>query len=251
MIEVAGLSFGYPRQRPILRNVEVSVGDGCVLGVFGRSGVGKSTFLRLLAGLERPLEGRIVVNGAVVNGPSKNVGLMFQSYALFDWFSCIDNLRVAMRMGGQRSTRADCFDLLDRVGLASVADAFPRTLSGGMRQRLALARAMSTRPQALLLDEPFSALDMKTKADTIVSTFANIRANSLTAVLVAHDPATIIEYCDQIAILSGCPAQISVPSAISADLRAARSSLNPAERHALNTTVVAAIEQAMSSPQEE
>jgi ABC-type nitrate/sulfonate/bicarbonate transport system ATPase subunit len=245
MLELRSVSFGYAPHQKILADVELRVAPGEVVGIFGRSGSGKSTLLRLMAGLERPREGLVALDGEELRRPCQKIGLMFQGYALFDWYDCMTNIAVAMRIAGERPTRDHCLSLLAAVGLRQVADRYPRHLSGGMRQRLALARAMATEPRVLLLDEPFSALDTKTRSDTVAATFARIRAEGVSAVVVAHDPLSIIRHCDRALIVSGVPACLAVPGSVPNDLVVARRSLSPEEEEDFYKQVASSIETAV------
>lgn len=223
MLEAKNVSFAYASGEPVLRDLSLSVGAGEIMGLFGRSGTGKSTTLRLLAALECPTSGQVLLDGVRFTRPSVRVGMMFQSYALFEWYSCLDNVAVALRMAGRRPHRATALEFLELVGLERVAQVLPNALSGGMRQRLALARALAVEPDVLLLDEPFSALDTHTKAETINATFGNLHDRAIAAIVVAHDPGTVVPHCDKILILQGRPATTMVPRDVPDDLRTFRS----------------------------
>jgi NitT/TauT family transport system ATP-binding protein len=145
-----------------LRDVELTLQDGEFVALLGPSGCGKSTLLRIITGLQKPGRGEVLYRGRVVQGVNPKAAIVFQTFALFPWLTVQDNVEVALKAQGmppsQRSQRA--LDLLDRVGLDGFETAYPRELSGGMRQKVGFARAMAVEPELLCLDEPFSALDV-------------------------------------------------------------------------------------------
>ena len=181
---------------------------GEIVALVGHSGSGKSTLLRLIAGLERPDSGSIAIAGAVVCGngsfvppEARGVGMMFQDYALFPHLSVIDNLkfglaRIAPREAGDRARTA-----LARIGLAARAADFPHALSGGEQQRVALARALLPAPRILLMDEPFSNLDRRTRDRIRDETTSILRESGTTAILVTHDPEDAMRIADRIMLM--------------------------------------------------
>jgi NitT/TauT family transport system ATP-binding protein len=149
----------------VLRDISVEIGDGEFVGFVGPSGCGKTTFLRIVSGLEPANEGTVSVDGRIVTGPGRDRGFVFQSDSLLPWRSVLGNTVVGLELAGRIST-ADLDrtrKLLDLVGLSGFEAYYPRQLSGGMRQRVNLARALAIDPQILLMDEPFSALDAQTR----------------------------------------------------------------------------------------
>jgi NitT/TauT family transport system ATP-binding protein len=149
----------------VLRDISVAVDDGEFVGLVGPSGCGKTTFLRIVCGLEPADSGTISVDGAVVSGPGRDRGFVFQSDCLLPWRSVLDNTIVGLELAGRiRGTDLErTRNLLNLIGLAGFESYFPRQLSGGMRQRVNLARALAIDPKILLMDEPFSALDAQTR----------------------------------------------------------------------------------------
>ena len=151
---------------PALEPLSLTVDDHDFLVLLGPSGCGKSTLLRIVAGLDQPTAGRVLVNGAPVRGPGADRGMVFQSYTLFPWLTVEENIRFGLREKGMAEAEQArvAAHYIARVGLAGFEHHYPRTLSGGMQQRTALARALANDPEILLLDEPFGALDNQTRA---------------------------------------------------------------------------------------
>lgn len=206
MLQLADIHFSYRPNEPVLDGVTLELKQGEVAALFGKSGSGKSTLLKIASGLEHPDTGTVLVDARPLSRPSGSIGMMFQGYALFEWFSAARNISVARSMAGLRADPAAVSDLLELVGLDSKSRAYPGSLSGGMRQRLALARALSTEPLYLLLDEPFAALDLNTKAEIAKFTFNSLRSRNIGALVVAHEPETVLPYCDRAYVLTGTPA---------------------------------------------
>jgi NitT/TauT family transport system ATP-binding protein len=157
------LSFAYNQDETILRHIALDVPEGQFVSLLGPSGSGKSTLLRLIAGLERPTLGRIVWKGVEITGTSIDRAVVFQNYSLFPWFTAEANVALAVAKAHPGLSRAQRFELardyLSRVGLGEAAEKYPFQLSGGMRQRAAIARALALEAPVLLMDEPFGALD--------------------------------------------------------------------------------------------
>src|SRR5271169_6866311 len=153
---------------PVLSDVSMSLKTGEIVALLGRSGSGKSTLLRLIAGLTRPTQGTVTISGEPVNGPAKEVAMVFQSFALFPWLNVLDNVEIGPRANGVPldETRQRALKAIDTIGLDGFESAYQKELSGGMRQRVGFARALVMQPTILLMDEPFSALDVLT-AETL------------------------------------------------------------------------------------
>jgi len=207
-------------------DVAVAVAAGEVLALAGPSGAGKTSALRVAAGLLRPERGRVTCGDEVwldtargVDRPpeARRCGYVFQEYALFPHLSAWQNVAYPLRGVRRGERRRRALALLDRFGLAARADAMPRTLSGGERQRVALARALARQPDALLLDEPLSALDARTRAEAARTLAALLREAEAPAVLVTHDFAEAAELADRVAILDrGQILQSSTPDELAA-----------------------------------
>jgi iron(III) transport system ATP-binding protein len=195
---------------PALTGVNLSVRRGEVACLVGPSGSGKSSLLRLIAGIEHPSSGRVVIDDVEVAGPGtfveperRRVGMVFQDYALFPHLSVEAN--VAFGLGSWR--RADAAravrEMLDRVDLTRHAAAYPHMLSGGERQRVALARALAPKPRVLLMDEPFSSLDGRLRDRVRLETLELLRDTGITSVIVTHDPREAVRIADRVALLRG------------------------------------------------
>lgn len=194
---------------PAVDGISLEVAAGEIVALVGHSGSGKSTLLRLVAGLERPDAGTIAIGGNIVAGPhtfvppeARGVGMMFQDYALFPHLSVIGNMtfglvRVPAAEANERARAA-----LDRIGLTARAHDFPHTLSGGEQQRVALARALLPAPRILLMDEPFSNLDRRTRDRIRDETTEILRESGTTAILVTHDPEDAMRIADRIMLMA-------------------------------------------------
>ena len=219
---------------PVLGGVDLAVGPGERVGILGRSGVGKSTLLQILAGLVAPSSGRVRVEGAEMRGPVPGCTVMFQRPALLPWASVLDNVLLPARLSGRlRRDRDGCTAqarrLLDDLGLAERADAAPHQLSGGQQQRVALARALASAPRILLLDEPFSALDPEMRAALRADVLRLARARGLTLVVVTHDLADVAALAGRAVVLGGRPAGVVADFPLGADAEAElRRRLGPA-----------------------
>src|SRR4051794_6362434 len=153
---------------PVLKDVSLTLRSGEIVALLGRSGCGKSTLLRLISGLTRPTTGTVTLDGKPVDGPAEGVAMVFQSFALFPWLTVLDNVEIGPRAIGVPldETRKRALKAIDTIGLDGFESAYPKELSGGMRQRVGFARALVVQPKILLMDEPFSALDVLT-AETL------------------------------------------------------------------------------------
>jgi NitT/TauT family transport system ATP-binding protein len=199
-------------QRLVLDGVSFEVGAGEFVSIMGRSGVGKTTLLRILAGLHEPSGDSVVrFGGEAVAGPPEGVSIVFQDYAssLLPWRSVGRNVELPLE---GRLSKADrqvrVAEALEMVGLADRSDSQPFELSGGMQQRVQLARALVSRPAALLMDEPFGALDALTKAELEDQLLAIFAATGTTVVFVTHDIEEAVYLSDRVLVLDGTPAQI-------------------------------------------
>ena len=200
MIEVKNLYTGYCRDKPLLKDFNYSF-DTKVYGILGQSGCGKTTLLRTIAGLMKPLLGEVVINEEVVTKASKNnVYMMHQNYTSFDWLKCLDNVLIAKkvkgRVNGEDIDRAK--QIIALVGLEGNEDKFPKQLSGGMRQRLALARTLFMSPEIILMDEPLSALDVNTREIMQDLIIQKHKETNNTIIMVTHSREEAKKMCDVI-----------------------------------------------------
>ncbi len=176
-VKGANKSFRRPNGEPlvVLESVDLTLKEGELVGLLGRSGSGKSTLLRLIAGLSNPNGGSVEYLGKPVAGPPPGIAMVFQSFALFPWLTVLENVQIGLEAMGvaQAEMRSRALAAIDMIGLDGYESAFPRELSGGMRQRVGFARAVVTHPNILLMDEPFSALDVLT-AETLRTDFLDL-----------------------------------------------------------------------------
>ena len=194
----------------VLDRVELEARPGQVVSVLGPSGCGKSTLLRLLAGFESPTSGDVLLDGVPVRAPSPARGMVAQAGGLFPWLSLRDNLAYGPRALGRPGSevRETVDDLLAATGLQGFADALPRALSGGMRQRAAIAQVLANRPPVLLLDEPFGALDAQTRLRMHEWLGALLAERPTTTLLVTHDVEEALLLGDRLMLLSARPARV-------------------------------------------
>jgi len=211
-IDLRGLWHRFPQQAPgawVLQNLDLSLQPGELLGLLGPSGCGKTTLLRLIAGLERPDRGQVHLDGRPVAGADswvsperRGVGMVFQDYALFPHLTAWQNACFGLRSAGRRRQGQERVRwLLTLVGLDALADRYPHELSGGQRQRLALVRALAPSPAVLLLDEPFSNLDVEVRRHLRSELPSLLKTCGTSGVLVTHDPEEALAICDRIAVL--------------------------------------------------
>ncbi|MDQ2091795.1 ABC transporter ATP-binding protein [Marimonas arenosa] len=202
--------LGRGRSVQAVQDISFDVEQNSICVLLGPSGCGKSTVLRMMAGLETPTEGEIVIGGRTVDGPGRDRGMVFQAYTSFDWLSVRKNVEFGMKINGlpasERKDRTAHF--IDLVGLTKFADAYPSQLSGGMRQRVAIARTLANGPEVLLMDEPFGALDAETRW-LMQELMINVaEQTSTTMVIVTHDLEEAIFLADKIVFLSSHPGRL-------------------------------------------
>ncbi|HET9266643.1 MAG TPA: ABC transporter ATP-binding protein [Vicinamibacterales bacterium] len=223
-LEVRDLSKSFPSPagvRRVLRDVALDVDQGEFVSIVGAMGSGKSTLLSLLAGLTTPDGGTVTLDGKPVTGVRDDAAFVFQNYSLLPWFSALENVRLAVQASFPEATAAEqkrrATDALERVGLGNAVDRKPRQLSGGMRQRVSLARAFATEPRVLFLDEPFGALDALTR-DALQQDLAQLCATverPVTVVMITNSVEEAILLSDRIVpIVAGPPASLGTPIAV-------------------------------------
>ena len=191
-----------------LAGVSLDIAPGELVCLLGPSGCGKTTLLRIAAGLERPSAGRVLISDREVAGPaafvppeSRAIGLMFQDFALFPHLTILENVAFGLRGSPRLEAAAEAMAVLARVGLQQYADAFPHVLSGGQQQRVALARAIVPRPAVMLMDEPFSGLDVQLREAMQEETLALLRETRATSMIVTHHPDEAMRLADRIAVM--------------------------------------------------
>ena len=198
----------------VLDDVDVRIGQSEIVGLLGRSGCGKSTLLRIIAGLLAPTAGSVLWRGATLQGPADGVAMVFQSFALFPWLTVQENVELGLEAQGvaraERENRAEA--AIDLIGLGGYESAYPKELSGGMRQRVGLARALVVHPDLLLMDEPFSALDVLT-AETLrtdlIDLWSDRKLPVKSILMVTHNIEEAVLMCDRILVFSSNPGRVA------------------------------------------
>jgi NitT/TauT family transport system ATP-binding protein len=216
LIEVADLSKAFSSRHgsiTIMSDVSFSVADNDFLAIVGPSGCGKSTLLRLMQGLDHPTSGEIRFRGIPVTGPNREMAMVFQNFALFPWLSVKENVSLGLEARGWEQERIDA--QVDRyvtvTGLVGFEEAYPRELSGGMRQRVGLARALAIEPAVLLMDEPFSALDPLTAEslrEEVLELWRDPNLPPEAVVLVTHNIEEALSMADRVLVLSRRPGRV-------------------------------------------
>jgi NitT/TauT family transport system ATP-binding protein len=225
VLEVKGVRQGFQKSSGellVLDNVDVSLKDGEIVALLGRSGSGKSTLLRIIAGLIKPSAGEVIYRGEQLTGPADGVAMVFQTFALFPWLTVLQNVEAGLEALGvdPKEGRKRALAAIDLIGLDGFESAYPRELSGGMRQRVGFARALVVDPTILLMDEPFSALDVLT-AETLRTDLLDLwiekRLPTKAVLLVTHNIEEAVFMADRILVFSSNPgrvaAEIKVPFA--------------------------------------
>ena len=227
----------------VLDGVELELNQGQIVGLLGRTGSGKSTLLRLIAGLARPSDGTITYLGQPVVAPAPGIAMVFQGFALFPWLTVLENVQLGLEALGlpEAEIRKRALAGIDLIGLDGYESAYPRELSGGMRQRVGFARALVVHPNILLMDEPFSALDVLT-AETLRTDFLELwgdgRLPIKGVILVTHNIEEAVLMCDRILLFSSNPGRIIREIAV--DLKQPRNRLDP-QFHELVENIYAAM----------
>ncbi|UBV19211.1 ABC transporter ATP-binding protein [Mycolicibacterium fortuitum] len=237
-LELDAITLSYTGA-PVIENLSLTVEPGEILVLTGPSGCGKSTVLRALTGLLRPDGGRVLADGEPVTTTSRDRGMVFQDSALLPWRTVRSNIELALQLRGEpkanRRERADRW--ITEVGLAGFADYLPKNLSGGMRQRVQLARGLAGAPRAVMMDEPFAALDTQTRAAMQRLLIDTWKAHPTTIVFVTHDVDEALTLGDRVAVLgrAGQP--------LRALIEVGQPRTDHPERSALRAEIIAALEQ--------
>ncbi|MBP2243049.1 NitT/TauT family transport system ATP-binding protein [Cytobacillus eiseniae] len=193
-----------------LSDISLEIKEGEFISFLGPSGCGKTTLLSIIAGLVEPTAGTVTLEGTDVNNASKKIGYMLQQDYLFPWKTIEENILIGFKIEGSldNSKRDYALTLLEKMGLKGVEKQYPKQLSGGMRQRVALVRTLATEPKLLMLDEPFSALDYQTKLKLEDHVSNTLKSLGKTAILVTHDIGEAIAMSDRIFLFSSRPGTI-------------------------------------------
>lgn len=212
-IWIKGISKSYSRTngelRPAVASAEFDVRTGEFMVILGPSGCGKTTLLRIIAGLEKPDSGQVFVDGVKVTGPGSGCGMVFQAYTSFPWLTVAENIAFGLRLRGD--AEQSCQDAVEHylaiTGLADASDKYPKELSGGMKQRVAIARTLATGPQVLLMDEPFGALDAQARGRMHELLLELWSQKGLTVVFVTHDIEEALYLADRIYVSTASPSR--------------------------------------------
>ncbi len=256
LLDIHALRQSFPRadggEHLVLDGVELALVQGQIVGLLGRTGSGKSTLLRLIAGLAQPSGGSITYLGNPVNAPAPGIAMVFQSFALFPWLTVLENVQLGLEALGlpEPEIRKRALAAIDLIGLDGYESAYPRELSGGMRQRVGFARALVVHPNILLMDEPFSALDVLT-AETLRTDFLELWGEGKLpikgVILVTHNIEEAVLMCDRILLFSTNPGRII--SEIRVDLKQPRNRLDPQFRDLVEKIYVAMTARKPTPPQ--
>jgi len=237
LLDIRGVCRSFPKgsgeQLLVLEKVDLTIRAGEIVGLLGRSGSGKSTLLRIIAGLIAPSSGDAKCRGETIVGPPNGVSMVFQSFALFPWLTVLQNVELGLEALGVESAerRKRALAAIDLIGLDGFESAYPKELSGGMRQRVGFARALVVHPDLLLMDEPFSALDVLT-AETLRTDLIDLwiegRLPIKSVLMVTHNIEEAVLMCDRILVFSSNPGRVAAEIRI--DLPHPRNRLDPAFR---------------------
>lgn len=196
----------------VVDRVNLSIYEEEFICIVGPSGCGKTTLMNVAAGFEQPCSGRVTLDGKPIEGPGRDRGVIFQEYGVFPWLNVRDNILFGMRLRSSRvpasEQEAICQKYLDLMGLKDFANAFPKTLSGGMRQRLAIARAYAAQPEFLLMDEPFGALDAQTRSKMQNLLLDVLQREGKTVLMITHSVDEAIYLASRIVVVTARPARI-------------------------------------------
>jgi NitT/TauT family transport system ATP-binding protein len=218
LLDVRGVRQSFPKGSGedllVLDDVNLTLKEGEIVGLLGRSGSGKSTLLRLIAGLARPTAGTILYDGKPVRGPAPGIAMVFQTFALFPWLSVLENVSIGLEALGlpEAEIRKRALSAIDLIGLDGFESAYPKELSGGMRQRVGFARALVVHPKIMMMDEAFSALDVLT-AENLRTDFLELWSDGRLPIcgvlMVTHNIEEAVLMCDRILVFSADPGRIA------------------------------------------
>jgi NitT/TauT family transport system ATP-binding protein len=196
----------------VVEDVTYDIHDGDFIAVIGPSGCGKTTMMSMLAGFQKPTTGKVLFDGAPVQGPGPERGVIFQEYGVFPWLTVKQNIAFGLKLKANRIPNSEhdgiCDHYLELMGLSDFANSYPKHLSGGMRQRLAIARAYAVKPQFLLMDEPFGALDAQTRSNMQNLLLQVLASEGKTVMLITHSVEEAIYLASRIVVVTARPARI-------------------------------------------
>ena len=244
-LHLNALHFAYPDRGEVVRDVCLQLAPGEIHCLIGRSGCGKTTVLKLAAGLLSPQQGQVQLKGQAVHQPTADMGFVFQSPTLLDWLSVLDNVLLPLSLHGAVTPgqRAHAQQLLAQMGLAALCHDKPHQLSGGQQSRVALARALVTQPAVLFMDEPFAALDAITREDLQRDFLALCQAQGTAVLFVTHDMAEAVYLADHVSLMHAgsiqAPLHIALPRPRQSAMRytPAFNALCEQLRHAMDATL--------------
>lgn len=242
MLVLDHVSKRFPNGVNALEAVSASIPQGQIVAIVGGSGCGKSTLLRTIAGLDRATTGRVLIDGEEIKSPHGKIGLIFQEARLLPWLDVAANVGFGLASDSTPERRRKVQHALAAVDLADKAKSWPRQLSGGQAQRVAIARALVARPEVLLLDEPFSALDFFTRADLQDSLLALWRDTSPSLIIVTHDVDEAVLLADRVVVMRPNPGRLFDDIAV--DLPRPRNRTSAAFDH-VKHLVVSALDRSM------
>jgi NitT/TauT family transport system ATP-binding protein len=258
LVTVSGIDQVYGKagggDLQVLQDVNLTLKENEIVALLGRSGCGKSTLLRIIAGLIRPTRGTVTIEGKTVEGPAHQVALVFQTFALFPWLTVLENVEIGLEaLGIEPALRLKrALAAIDLIGLDGYESAYPKELSGGMRQRVGLARALVVHPKVLLMDEPFSALDVLT-AETLRTDLLDLwcegRMPISSILMVTHNIEEAVLMCDRILVFSSNPGR--VVTGITVDLPRPRNRVAPEFRQLVDDIYARMTERPAGKPERE
>lgn len=231
MIEVKGISRTFQNggrgDNPVLRNVNFSVAENEFVVVFGPGQCGKTTLLNIIAGLDSPTEGKVYIRGEEVKRPGPDRAMVFQNILLFPWLTVMGNVEYSMKVRGadKKTRQSEAMKYIELVGLKGFEDTYPVKLSGGMKQRVGIARAYCTKPDVMLMDEPFGALDAQTRYLMQDEVIRIRNAEKRTVIFVTNNIEEALYLADRIVVMTECPS--TVLAEIPIELPRPRSQVDP------------------------
>ncbi len=201
---------GSLRQVPVLDNFDCSIESGQFFSIVGPSGCGKTTLLRIIAGLEKASEGQVLLNGDAITDNDRRVGLVFQEFALFPWRTALQNIEMGLEISGvpKANRREKALKYVREFGLEGFENTYPKMLSGGMKQRVAIARTLIANPEVVLMDEPFGSLDSQSRMEMQNFLLDICEQRQITVIFVTHNVSEAIYLGDRVMVMSNRPSRI-------------------------------------------